>query len=106
MNNKAKRTPFKSLRRNLLLTSLCILAFLTMITLTGMTWNHPSFSLSTDIATITPTPVATPAPPSGLERFLQPTGDPASLTLGIVIMGGVIVLIILGGTFAVTRRKY
>jgi hypothetical protein len=106
MINKVKWSTFKSLRKNLLLTSLCILALLAVITLTGMTWNQPSFSLTADVATLTPTLVATPAPPSLLERFLQPTGDPASLTLGIIIMGGVIVLIILGGTFAFTRRKY
>jgi hypothetical protein len=106
MNNKVKRTPFKSLRKSILLTGLCILAILAMATLTGMTWNHPSFSLAANEPTLTPTLTATPAPSTWLERFLQPTGDPASLTLGIIIMGGVIVLIILGGTFAVTRRKY
>jgi len=107
MNNKVARSILKPIQRILSLFSLGILAILAGAALTGMAWNQPLLPLAANEPTITPILMATSQPPSSWwGRFLQPTGDPASLTLGIIIMGGVIVLIILGGTFAVTRRKY
>ena len=106
MNNKVMRTTAFKFRRILLLTSLAILAVLMAASLTGMTWHPSSLPLAADQPTLTPTLAATPVPSSWWGRFLQPSGDPANLTLGIIVMGGVIVIVILGGTFAVTRRKY
>jgi hypothetical protein len=106
MNKKVTRPTSQSIRRNFLLLCMGILVILMGVTTTGMTGNHPVLVLAADEPTLTPVFTATPLPSSWLGRFLQPNGDPASLTLGIIIMGGVIVLIIIGGTFAVTRRKY
>jgi hypothetical protein len=85
--------------------AIILLAILMVVMLTGLTRNSPT----TLAAEEQPTLIATTTPvrklPWTAQIFPEPA-DPINQTNGIIIAGGVIVLIILGGTIGATRHKH
>jgi hypothetical protein len=93
--------------------ALGILAILLVVGLTGLAWRSPTHPLDTisstltTIPTVIPTAETTATPkyiPWTVRLFPEPA-DPASVTNGLVILAGVIVLIILGATLSATLPK-
>ncbi len=82
-----------------------LLVIVMVVSLTGLTWRNPSYVLNDQQPTTMVTITATPGNLPWTARLFPEPADPRSLTDGIIIAGGVIVLIILGGTISATRQK-
>jgi hypothetical protein len=94
----------KQLAASLRMTlAIVLLGVLMLVTLTGM--NHGGSSVAQDEQP-TLTLTATPANLPWTARIFPEPTNPIDQTNGIIIAGGVIVLIILGGTIGATRHKH
>jgi hypothetical protein len=100
-NNPPIYKPSTSIRFTL---ATVILAILMVVTLTGLTRNTPTSLFADEQPTLTAT--ATPASLPWTVRIFPVPANPIDQTNGIIIAGGVIVLIILGGTIGATRHKH
>lgn len=100
-NNPSGYKPPTSFRFTL---ATVLLAILMVVTLTGLTRNTPTSLFADEQPTLTAT--TTPASPPWTAKIFPEPANPIDQTNGIIIAGGVIVLIILGGTIGATRHKH
>ena len=80
-----------------------LLLLLSGLLLTGLTWTHPLFQVSTPNSSTTPTeeqdtPILTITPTPVVPADTNET-------TGVILAGAILVLIVLGGTLGTTRRK-